>query len=362
MNIFKKKIFSFSSPPFGLEISDDSIRMIQLDFDGGEEVLRSFSQVSIPHGVVVDGEIMDKSALGRAISDGLKKAKPRTFGGHSVICSLPESKAFLRIISIPKMDERELGETIKWELEANIPMAIDQVYYDWQLIDDELMNGDQKRMNILVVAVARSVVDNMVEVLGKSGLTLVALETESIAQSRSLIDSKSKGKTSIVVDISRRRTSFLISVGSTPCFTSSIPVSIQTIISNISKSFGVDAEESAKILAAYGIGSIVSQDAVFRALSPLMEELVSEIRRSIDFYVSDLKYSKSVDEVVLIGRGALLRGMSPFLSKELEMKVKVGNPWINVNTGNKIPAIDFNESVEHGTSIGLGLRGLRQDK
>jgi len=38
--------------------------------------------------------------------------------------------------------------------------------------------------------------------------------------------------------------------------------------------------------------------------------------------------------------------------------VDLGDPWINVNFGKKLPEINKNNSVRYATVVGLALRGI----
>src|SRR5665647_2099554 len=118
MSIFQKKIFSFDQVPFGLDLSDLSIKVMQLEKEGEVDRIRSFGSLDIPAGNIEDGKIINKDKVAALIKETIKKAGPKKINTKQVICSLPESKAFLRSINIPKMEKEEAKEAIKWEMEA----------------------------------------------------------------------------------------------------------------------------------------------------------------------------------------------------------------------------------------------------
>jgi len=66
---------------------------------------------------------------------------------------------------MPKISEEEALEAIKWEVEASIPMSADQVYFDWQFLDQE-----ENSQNVLTVAVSKEIIDDLVEILEACGL------------------------------------------------------------------------------------------------------------------------------------------------------------------------------------------------
>ncbi len=357
MNLLRKKIFDLFPSSFGLDLSDLSMKAVWLDRTGGHDSVMSFGSVPLALGNVVDGEIMNPEAVRSAIESLLEKSGPKKIGTRKVICSLPETKAFLRIISLPRMEKEEVKEAIKWEIEANIPLTLDQVYYDWQILDLNVV-GEKGKMNVLVVAVARSVVDQFTEVLESAGLEVIGLETESIAQARSLLPEKNDKNTTLIVDIGDRRTSFLIAIGSTPCFTSSVPLSSQMVTEAISKELKISFDEAEAIKIKHGLGSLAMKSPVLKAAEPVLESIAVEIERSIDFYVNSLRYSSGIDSIVLCGGGSNMNGFLPYMTKRLGKPVESGNPWVNVQLGREIPIIDKRRSVQYSTAIGLALRGL----
>jgi type IV pilus assembly protein PilM len=357
MSFLQKKIFDLFPSSFGLDLSDLSIKAVWLEREKDRDFISSFGSVPLPPGSVVDGEIIEPAIVRDAIVRLLEKCGPKKLKTRRVIGSLPETKAFLRIITLPKMDHAEAKEAIQWEIEANIPLTLDQVYYDWQVLDANLI-AESGKMNVLVVAVARTMVDQFQSVLEDAGLEVLGLETESVAQARSLLPDAAEKQTTLIVDIGDRRTSFLISVGATPCFTSSVPLSSQMITDAIAKSMQISFEEAESIKIKHGLGSLALGSPVFKAAKPVLENMATEIERSIDFYMENLRYSDSIDSIVLCGGGSNMHGLVSYMTRRLGRPVETGNPWVNIRLGRDIPLIDKGHSVQYSTAIGLALRGI----
>lgn len=360
MSFLNKKIFNKAASVFGLDLSDLSVKLIKLESDGYEDSVFSYGSVQLPVGAISDGEIKKKDQVVSAIKKLVEISGPHKIKTKKVICSLPETKAFLRIITIPKMEEDEIGEAVKWEMEANIPLPLEQVYYDWQMVT-EALTPEKNKINLLVVAVSKATVDEAIEVVEMAGLEVVGLEIESIAQNRSLLSKADYGKTVLIVDIGDRRTSFSITKEGVPCFTSSVPLSGQTLSDVISKGMGISFEEAEKIKFNNGIGSEFKNDALFKLVQPVLENFSQEIERSIDFYLSGLGYSKNIDKIIICGGGANTKGIVPYFSKRMERETELGNPWSNVNFGKKLPIIDKGQSVQYSTAIGLALKALQYE-
>lgn len=365
MNFLKTKIINFEPEIFGLDLSDLSVKVMQLGKDGDADSIKSFFTADIPPGNIEDGRIINKDKVAEIIRYAIKKSEPRKIKTNKVICSLPESKVFLRVINLPKIEESEAEEAIKWEMEANIPIPIDQAYYDWQFLEGE----DRKvtkilgKQDVLTVAIARDVVDELMAVLEMAGLDVYGLEVESIATARSLVlqrEASEKKESVLIIDMGAKRTSFIMVNSGVPTFTSSIPFSADGISDAISKGFNISLLESEKIKIAHGIESL-NDNPVFGVVLSLLENLVQETEKTLDFYSEFTKNSSSVDKIILCGGGANLKGLVPFLTKRLNRDVKMGDSWINLNFGKKLPIIDRESSIRYSTVIGLAMRDIKYE-
>jgi len=349
MGFLTKNIIGFDDRLCGVDLSDQSVKILQLEKDGRIDRIRSFSNLEIPRGYISDGYIVEKEKVAQILKLAIRQASPKKINTQKIFCSLPESKVFLRIITIPKMNPEEAKEAVKWELEASIPLSVDQVYFDWQFIDEA--GGKQ---NVLTVSVAKEIVDNIIEVLEMADLRVYGLEVESVATVRSLIPKEvSKKDIFLIVDLGATRTSFIITEGNIPYFTSSIPFSSDTLTDIISKTLGVSLEEAEKMKLSYGAERSLENQAVYAAVGPAIENLIVEIEKTIDFYHNMKKNSLEVERVILSGGGSNLKGLLPYLATRLNKQVVIGDPWTNLSLGQKLPVISREKSLSFTTAIGL---------
>jgi len=356
MSFLNKKIFSLDPQIFGLDLSDLSLKVFQFEKEGKIEKIRSYGAMDIPAGFIEDGNIIKKDELAAVIKAAVKKAGPKKIRTKKVICSIPESKAFLRMIYIPPMEESEAAEAIKWEMEANIPLPIDQVYFDWQFLNI----NKQKKQEILTVAVEKKIVDELMEVLKKAGLDAYGLEVESIATARSLISREDAEKDSafLIIDLGSQKTSFIVVAKGVPCFTSSIPFSSESINDAISKSLKLNFQEAEMAKVNNGIDFKNNDNPIFNATKSLLENLSQEIEKTLDFYKEMIKGGPEIDKIILCGGGSNLKGLIEYLTDRLKKNIELGNPWTKVNLAKKSKKMAENISVRYPTVIGLALRGI----
>lgn len=355
MAFWNKKIINLDDQYFGLDLSDFSAKVFQLEKKGEIDKIRSFGSVEIKPGYMDNGRVVEREKVGAIIKSLIQSAGPKKINTKKVICSVPESKVFLRIISIPKVSEEEAGEAIKWELEASIPLSVDQVYFDWQFLDQ--VDGKQ---NVLTVAVSKEVIDDLVALLEYCGLSIYGLEMESIATIRSLIPKNCQsGEACLIVDIGAEKTSLIIIQNGIPYFTSSTPFSSLGISDVIATQMNISREEAEKIKIDQGVEHSLKNNSVFNMIQSFLENLSVEAERTMDFYSTMSKSSAEIKKIIISGGGANLKGFVSYLAIRLGREVILGNPWTNLNLGKNLPIISRTDSTRYATVIGLAMRGMK---
>jgi len=96
------------------------------------------------------------------------------------------------------------------------------------------------------------------------------------------------------------------------------------------------------------------RDHVFEAIAPILSELATEIRRSLDYYRSRAQ-GRSVDRIVLSGGTANLRNIDQFLQSELQVPVTVANPFAGMAVSSKNFDPAYLRTIASGFTISVGL-------
>ena len=348
---------------FVLDISDLSIKIAKLGKTAGGLALINYGREEIAPGIIENGEIKQADTLAQIIGKAVESVKGRPLKTFYCVVSLPEMESFIRVIQMPKMQEKEMTEAIKWEMENHIPLSADEVYFDWQLIENGESHGHSSNfINVLVGAVKKGVVDSYLETIKKAGLRPVVFEIESIATVRALVEKNFSASPIMIVDIGARRSSFIIFSGETIHFTSSAPICNEKLVDAIAQKMSISGDNAKKLKFEIGLDMEARGGEVFVAMQPVLAELVEQIKKYIDFYTTHRPPGSQpppFSKIILCGGGANLSGLANFLQQELKIAVEIGNPWINILDKNpkKLPDIQFGESIGYATAMGLALRG-----
>lgn len=349
---------------FGLDISNLSLKIVKLKKEGKFLGLSCFGETKLRPGIIEQGEIKDEKALSKFIREGIDKVEGEALRTKYVVADLPEEKAFLDVIQMPKMKEEELEKAIQFEAENYVPLPIDEVYLDFQIVHP--LHNHLDHLDVLIAALPKKIVDPYVGALKMAGLKPKALEIESQAIVQCLIKQNTAARPVLLIDIGLTRASFVIFSGHVLRFTSTIPFSSQIFDKAISKTLKVDLKKAEKLKIKQGIKN--QKGEVFKALIPCLTDLIEQIKRCIAYYQSHAKHQhlppngKGVAEIKLCGGVANLPGLPEFLTQELKIPVQRGNPWINILApGRKqLPQLPSEEALRYTTALGLALRGIEE--
>ncbi|PIR96094.1 MAG: hypothetical protein COT92_02935 [Candidatus Doudnabacteria bacterium CG10_big_fil_rev_8_21_14_0_10_42_18] len=347
-NLLKK-----NATAFGLDISGSSIKMMQLRREKSDLAVRSFFDVPVPKGLIINDEIMDAKTFSYLLQQALERPQFGHADGSYAVVSLPESKSFVRVIQIPKMSEAEADSAVPFEAESFIPMPLDQVYLDWQKIGDTL-----DKMLILIIATPKVFVDKYLSILDKAGLKTAALEVEAQSCHRALVDPKTR-ETVLLVDLDAYRSSLIMVDSGNLQFTSTIPIAGDTFTESVAKSLGISGVKAESIKREVGVANTPEHPNLKTSMLPVLNNLSAEIKNILKFHAE--RSSGKVSKILLVGGTAKLKNLAEFLAPDLReyegLTVELGNPWINLQQI-KDPPLSPYDSLGFSTVIGLSIRGL----
>jgi type IV pilus assembly protein PilM len=336
---------------FALDLGGSAIKILQLQNSRDGVEIKAFSEHPIPLGLFTNDTISDPKALVFLLEETLRKPQFGKITTQHMVACLPESKSFVRVIQIPEMSDSEAENAVPVEAESFIPMPIDQVYLDWQKIGVR-----EGKMDILIIASPKDLVDKYLSIFDQVGIKPIALEVESQSCHRAVVPKDSK-ETLLIVDLDARRSSLIMVEDGHIQFTSTVPIAGDNFTESIARYLGVSTVKAEEIKRKVGIANTADYPNIKTSLIPTLKTLVEEIKNILNFHRNNS--DKQVSRILLVGGGARLKNLPEFLVPELvdygQIKVELGNPWVNVpkvlNLG------DFNNSA-YTTAIGQCLRGI----
>ena len=359
----------FSKTIVGLDVGTSSIKIIQLKFSGKQWQLVAIGMAEIPKESL---ELKNSDAQRSVMVETIKRVfKESGIKNKRVVTALSGDSVIIRYVKLPFMTVEELRGAIPKEAEQYIPLNIDQVVLDFQILGETQEDG-QRKLDVLLVAAKVDVVDQHILLLKSAGLTPAVIDIDAFALQNAFEINRLEPseETVALINMGASLTTINILEGNNTRFTRDIPVAGNDFTKEIQKEFNLKFSEAEELKKSHGAISMeeddfnlssVSQkdDRVLRmsdVITPVLNKLLGEIRRSFDYYETQAR-KKTVERVILLGGSARLKNVNRFLANKLGIPVEHFSTFRNVESQKNIDLDQLSEKEYHmGVCLGLALR------
>lgn len=293
----------------GLDIDGQFLAAVEVD---GDRLVHAVS-AELPPGVVVGGEVKDPGVLTAELKSLFRvHALPKR-----VRLGVSSQQIAVRQIELPVIgDQTERDAAVRFLAGDAIPMPLEDAVLDYQIVGTVAGDDGTNRMQVVVVAARRSMIEEIVTAVRAAGLKPEGIDLDAFALVRTLTNGNGP------VDDSPARvhchlggvTNLAVASGSTCTFT-------RPLTSDWSPE------------------------------GDLSVPLADEIRLSIDYYMAQ-PAARRVSEVVLSGPGARRAGLLEGLGKHLGLPVSAARPLGIIDAA---PLAAGEDPYRHTVATGLAL-------
>lgn len=345
-----------SMPSVGVDISDHSVRVVDLKRKRGRLSMERFGRKAIPDGTLSYGDIKNRQVLEDVLKE-LKSEQKLSF----VRCSLPEEKTYLFKTTVPAaLKHKEVRENINFQLEENVPIKASDAVFDYVFLKNP--NNSSKEVDVVVSVFPKQLVESYLDLYRSAGLTPLSFEMEANSIARALIP-RGDQNCYMIVDFGQQRTGLSIVDKEVVQFTSTVEVGGNILTAAIQKQFNISFEEAEKIKQEETFVVHGAHREFFSSLMNSVSALSDEINKHYIYWHlhKDRKGDDNspIQKIIFCGGDANLGGFIEHLSLSLKTRVELGNVWSNIlSLEEEVPEMSFATSLSYATAIGLAIRTL----
>ncbi len=410
-------LFSKPSRAIGVDIGSHSVKTVQMTKLGGRLRIEQ-----VGYGLVDRNKInIDPiAAQADAVRDALLRMNPPQ---SLLVGSIPGQNVVIRYPHLADMPENQIAQAVENEAGQNIPYELSEVYLDWSLLEKITDNGETT-LRILLVAAKHEVIESRVQIANAAQIQYAVLGVDSLALANAAesCDYLRQGESVALINLGASTTSIHFMKGGLSNFIRDISWGGRELIQAIAKSRRCEFVEAEKMLSSasllapppptqeagpepaatpgptpsggslldpfedelegfgggpaaspgtaardpqgmgLGAGATAPEKDLREVLSSPLGRLVTEIRRSFDYYEQQL-YEKPVERLILSGGVAQLPGLPAALGEELGLdQVEVANPASSaVILGQDAAVAELRQRpAQFMVAVGLAARGAAE--
>lgn len=343
----------------GVDIGTSSIKACLLKESRRGVTLSHLGYGPLPPQAIVDGQVMDSSAVVETLARVVHDAKIRQ---REVALSVSGQSVIIRKITVPMMTAAELDEQIQWEAEQHIPFDIKDVQVDYQVLR---RRPEASQMDLLLVAAKRDQISDYAQLARDAKLRPVVCDIDAFTVQNLFEFTRGLPAESTIalINVGASLSSLNIVANGVSAFTREIANGGNVITEEIQKQLNVPFEQA----EAYKCGGAASPEdpqrggivpqPVVSIIESVSDAIAAEIQRSLDFFMATSGEAE-ITRIFLTGGTANLAALAQAIERRARVAVEMWVPTerLTADPRNVDPNLLQERAEQLGVALGLSLR------
>ncbi|HEY3328837.1 MAG TPA: type IV pilus assembly protein PilM [Capsulimonadaceae bacterium] len=344
---------------------------------------------STPPDAVKDGIIVERYAAAQALKNLL--AVTGLSHATGAVAAVSGPGVMVRHVQLPRMSEATLRKSVRYEAAKYISTSVEDSCVEFEIIGPTV--GSEDKMDVMLVAAPQEMIDSRVETLEMADLDPISMDFEAFAVQRALIDASptrpGEGATLAVLSIGASTSELNIVANGYHALSRSIGIAGDHFSNALKTENKCTWDEAELLKRTVDMSALLNPEAdpeatkVARAVQPVLDEIMREVRRSTNYFRSQVNEGSiglpsqvlaesepgrgaglaNVSRLIIAGGSALLMGLERYMSARLGMPVEIWNAFDNprFDTITLPPDLVEKEHQIYAQCLGLALKETFND-
>lgn len=321
------KFFYKDTPLIGLDISTSGIKIMSVD--PKRFLVNGYGSIdSDPKQMRAAIEDGTSTFLTDTIKDLLKNKIRGSITGNRVAIAVPTSRSYTRTFTLPASAERSLDEAVSLEAEQYIPIPIETLYIDYQIIERK-----NKTITILMSAMSKTIIDNIIKGVENAKLSPSLIEPSINSVGRVLTTTEDGTLPTVIVDIGPTSTDIAILDKGSIRVTGGLPVGGNTFTLDVAKKMNISLENAHQLKVLNGLNAGPRQKRLREALTPSLDTIITEVRKVMRYYTERVDKERKLEQLLIVGSGSNVPGIGDYFTENILIAARVASPWQKLDFG-----------------------------
>lgn len=322
------KFFYKDKPIIGLDISNTGIKVMSID--SKKWLVNGYGSLDLdPLKTKEALENEDDTFLADNIKTLLSEKIIGSLGNStSVAIAVPTARSYTRTFTLPASAEKALNEAVILEAEQYIPIPVSTLYIDYQIIE-----RTHKTIVVLMSAVSKVVIDNIMKSVETAGLFPVLVEPSINSVGRVLTATEDGTLPTVIVDIGNTNTDIAILDKGSIRVTGGVQVGGNTFTLDIAKKLNIALENAHQLKVLNGLNAGPRQQKIREALAPGLERILVETKKVMRYYNERINSDRKLEQLLVVGGGSNVPGIGEYFTENLLIAARVASPWQKLDFG-----------------------------
>ncbi len=339
--------------PIGIDIGARVVKLVQLSADGNR-IIES-GRWDLP----LDAQPNSPDFAGHVVQ-ALKQARDgKRFRGRDAVVCLSPRQYLVQNVRVPKGEPFQIEHAARQECQTRLPFPPQEA--ELRFIESvDVRQTDGMKREVIVLAVHRPVLDQMLGVVEEAGYLPVAVEVEPTAllrvYQRQYRRGEDQGARAMFVHIGHANTVVFIAQGDEILFIKNLDLGGKHFDEAVAKHLELPVAEAWSLRRHNGDRRAEQQDAevaasVNESCRPVIEKLINEVSLCVRYHSVTFR-GQALKRLVLAG-GEATPALAEAVSGRLNLKCELGDP-LRAFESNPLPG----RKTQWDLALGLALNNV----
>lgn len=367
----------------GFDITPEGITGVVVRRENNKVFLKNLCFKKFDTEVFQNGIITNNEKIEEVLNEFQKE---KDFNENIVSISIPSNTAFIKTLNFPDIPHEELKIIISNEIQKHVPLPINEVNYDFEIIRQIKDPANLKNeVEVVLVALSKHIVQNYVELFYRAGFNVTAIDISPFAVIRTLANAgmiDDSENLSISALIGYENTDINIIYKGMPIFFHNVQGGKKNLLEHLCTSLEISNDEAENLLPEIALvipGMEVQLDSYMSKASNaariLYNNISSEILKIIEFYLSQNNEVIPIDQIILSGSGVCVKNIDKYFTNRIKIDTVLCESLNNLDLSETIAkpgCHDVSEAIspdagsesslslkipDYATAVGLALKG-----
>jgi type IV pilus assembly protein PilM len=349
---------------WGIDLGQCALKALRVENLDGQVTATAFDYVEHPK--ILSQPDADPDQLTR---EALEKFLSRnTLRGDTVIISIPGQSGLARFVKLPPVEEKKIGDIVRFEAKQQIPFNLEEVVWDYQKLGSGVVtDGFAMETEIGLFAIKRDTVNHALQQFKDVNVEVQVVQMSPLALcnyvSYDLLEQAAEGDVEpgkkrcvVALDIGTDSSNLVITDGQRIIWQRPIPLGGNHFTRALSKDMKLTFAKAEHLKRNATKSPELKQ--ILASLKPVLNDFVGEVQRSLGYFTNTHR-DASVEYMIGLGSPFRLPGLQKFLSEKLQIEVRRLQKLERLAGDEVVTSPVYQENVlSFGVAYGLALQGL----
>lgn len=356
MSVFSN-LFQHNDAYLGVDIGTTSIKMVEVKAGAKGPQIANYGILESSGYLSRANQALQTSGLKIFEADivVMLKALIKEMGTQtkSAIASLPPFDVFMTMVDFPAMDPKEIQKALVYQAKQYVPLPLSEVALDWMKVGDYQDDKGFAHQKILLISVPQEMIKKYQHMFGAAGLTLRALEIESLSIARIFAQDPTP---TIVVDIGSRSTNIVFMEKGALTWSAQSDLSAASLTQALATSLGINPVRAEELKRERGITGTGPNYELSTIMMPFLDAIINAVKQATYTYREQFPAAAQAERIVLAGGGANLSGVEKYFEKEFSIPVVKAAPFSRFAYADDIAPFVPELNAPLTVALGLGIK------